>query len=108
VCTQHIVDPTYSRLTWFARITGTVNVDVEVAANGSVRSAVGSGAHNLLNHAAEENVKKWTFCSEKDNFKVKMSYVYRFEGQEEDEPLPKVVFHLPRVEIVAHPPIINF
>jgi hypothetical protein len=59
VCTKHILAPGYPRLAWQAQVTGTV--DVEVAADGSVRSAVGSGALNLLNHAAEENVRQWIF-----------------------------------------------
>ncbi len=106
VCPQPTVDPTYPRLARLARITGAVDVDIEVDKDGSVRSAIGSGAHNLLNRAAEENVKKWTFCSSNENFKVKIIYAYRFEGQAEyQESPPKVVFHLPRVEIVPHPPM---
>jgi TonB family protein len=106
VCTQHAVTPDYPRLAWFARITGTVNAEVEVAPDGSVSSAIGSGGDNLLNHAAEENTKKWTFCPAKENLKVKIIYLYRFEGQGEYAPSPpRVAFSLPRVEIVTHLPI---
>jgi hypothetical protein len=105
VCTKHILAPGYPRLAWQAQVTGTV--DVEVAADGSVRSAVGSGALNLLNHAAEENVRQWIFCSNAEGFKQKVAYVCRLEGRREDEqPPPTVVsFDLPdRVEVVSHPP----
>lgn len=106
LCTKHILAPSYPRLAWLAQLTGTVSVDIDVAADGKVRSAVGSGGHNLLNRAAEENAREWTFCSSAEGFKLRVTYVYRFEGRREDEQSqPKVSFDLPdRVEIVAHPP----
>jgi len=105
VCTKHVLTPSYPRLAWFARITGTVNVDVEVAADGTVRTAVASNGHNLLNRASEDNVRKWTFCSAPKDFKLKLTYVYRFEGREEyEQPEPKVSLALPKVEIVSRPP----
>jgi|SRR5208282_3433494 len=106
VCTKHILAPAYPRLAWFAQLTGAVGVDVDIAADGKVRSAVGSGAHNLLNRAAEENAREWIFCSSAEGFKLRVTYVYRLEGRRENEQSPpKVSFDLPdRVEIVAHPP----
>ena len=106
VCVKHILAPGYPRLAWQAQLTGTVNVDVAVAADGSVRPAVGSGAHNLLNQAAEENVRQWIFYPSAEGFRQKVVYVYRLEGGREDQQSPpKVSFDLPdRVEIVAHPP----
>ena len=105
VCVKHTIVPGYPMLARQARITGTVNLDVDVAADGSVSSAVGSGAHNLLDRAAEENVRQWTFCSARESFKLKISYIYRLEGRQEYQLSPaKIFIHLPRVEIVAHPP----
>ena len=105
ICARHTIAPTYPRLARLARITGTVEVDVEVASDGSVHSAIGSGAQNLLDRAAEENVKRWTFCSGVVGVKLRIVYAYRLEGRQEYDDTPaKVLFHLPQVEIVAHPP----
>jgi TonB family protein len=105
-CVKHITAPNFPRLPWFAQLTGTVEVDVDVDTSGRVRSAVASGAHNLLNRAAEENIREWTFCSAAKSFKLKMTYIYRLEGRKEHEQSPpKVSLDLPdRVEILARPP----
>jgi TonB family protein len=103
-CTKHVLAPGYPRLAWLARITGTVLVNVEMAADGTVRSANASGGHNLLNRASEENIRKWIFCPGAKDLTLEMTYVYRLEGEAEDnQSEPKVSYALPRVEIVSHP-----
>jgi TonB family protein len=105
VCTKHISKPDYPRLSWLAQLTGTVNVNIEVAADGTVSSALPSGAHNLLNRAAEENIRQWTFCPTSEGFRLKIIYVYQLKGQKEREQSPaEVSFDLPLVKIVAHRP----
>jgi len=48
VCTKNLISPVYPMLARQARITGTVIVSLEVNPDGSVHSAVVSGAHKLL------------------------------------------------------------
>lgn len=107
VCAKHVLAPSYPRLAWLARLTGTVSLDVQVAADGRVRSATGSGAHKLLNSTAEENIREWTFCPSSEGVTLEVTYVFRFEGQGQNEQSPpRVLLDLPnRVEIIAHPPV---
>lgn len=103
---KHFVAPGYPRLAWFAQLQGTVQVDVEVGPEGKVLSAVATGAHNLLERAAEENIRDWLFASGDSISRLKMTFIYKLEGQREHEPSPpKVIFDLPdKVTIVARPP----
>jgi len=107
---KHIVVPGYPRVARVARLQGTVSVEIEIGPDGKVISAKASGGHKLLQDAAEENIRQWTFepsaPSENAPTTLRIAYVYRLEGKEEVYYSPPVViFDLPeRVEIVGHPP----
>ena len=55
------VQPEYPELARKMNITGTVKVQVVVAANGSVKDAKVLGGHPVLASAALDAVKKWRF-----------------------------------------------
>ncbi len=55
------VAPAYPELARKMNITGTVKVEVVVAANGSVKDARVVGGHPVLANAALDAVKKWRF-----------------------------------------------
>jgi TonB family protein len=55
------VQPVYPDLARKMNITGTVKVQVVVAANGTVKDAKVVGGHPVLASAALEAVKKWRF-----------------------------------------------
>jgi TonB family protein len=55
------VQPTYPELARKMNITGTVKVQVVVAANGTVKDAKVVGGHPVLATAALDAVKKWRF-----------------------------------------------
>jgi TonB family protein len=106
---KHMVVPVYPRLAWFAQLQGTVNVDIEVGADGRVRSARATGAHNLLDQAAEENVRNWLFVPSDvagSATKLTVKYVYKLEGKKQHElSAPEITLDLPdAITIVASPP----
>ena len=55
------VQPVYPELARKMNLTGTVKVEVVVAANGSVKDAKVLGGHPVLARAALEAVRKWRF-----------------------------------------------
>jgi hypothetical protein len=110
ICVQHLVVPGYPRLARLAQYKGTVNVELEIGADGRVVSAKGTGANALLVRASEENALQWVFertaMSANSTLKRTITYIYSLAGKKEyyDSP-PLVVFDLPnRLEITAHPP----
>ena len=106
---KHMVVPVYPRLAWFAQLQGTVNVDIEVGADGKVRSARAIGAYNLLDQAAEQNVRSWIFVPSNvvgSVTKLTVKYVYKLEGKKQHElSAPEITLDLPdAITIVAPPP----
>ena len=74
-----------------------------------VVSAKGSGAHPLLNRAAEDNARLWAFSAPlpESATKLTVTYVWRLEGKEQEryDSAAVVTLDFPnRVEVVAHPP----
>jgi TonB family protein len=55
------VEPTYPEIARRMGLTGTVKLQVVVAANGSVKEAKALGGHPILINAAVDAVKKWKF-----------------------------------------------
>jgi TonB family protein len=55
------VEPVYPELARRMKITGTVKVQVVVAANGTVKDAKIVGGHPVLANAALDAVRKWRF-----------------------------------------------
>ena len=55
------VEPVYPALARKMNLSGTVKVEVVVAANGSVKDAKVVGGHPVLANAALEAVRKWRF-----------------------------------------------
>jgi len=107
---RQIVAPVYPRLAWLASLQGRVLLELEIDKNGRVQSVKASGSHPLLRDESEKNIRQWTFQSFRDPssfpVRLKVQYVYRFEGESEDElSPPRVVITVPdKVEIVARPP----
>lgn len=108
---RHVVVPGYPRLARMARLQGSVTVDIQISADWTVTSARGSGPNKLLERAAEENIREWTFfpppvASSSASIQTTVTYVYKLEGKEEYyDPPPRVVLDLPyRVEVTSQPP----
>ena len=59
--TKSKVQPTYPELARKMNLTGTVKVEVVVAANGTVKEVKVVGGHPVLASAALDAVKKWRF-----------------------------------------------
>jgi TonB family protein len=55
------VQPNYPELAKRMNISGTVKLQIVVAANGTVKNAKIVGGHPLLANAASDAVKKWRF-----------------------------------------------
>jgi TonB family protein len=56
------VKPAYPALAREMNVTGTVKIEVVIAANGSVKSLKPIGGHPLLIQSASEALKKWRFA----------------------------------------------
>jgi TonB family protein len=115
---RHIETPNYPPLARMARIMGKVNLTLTIDGDGNVKSAEATKdnssykAHPLLEAAAIENVRKWTF-SKPSHVPITQTIIYDYEF---DEALPatsgyligKVYFDLPdRVTIVSNLPSIE-
>lgn len=107
VTVKYIAPPIYPAIARTANLQGTVRIKVEVGPDGKVISAKASGAHNLLDHVAEENIREWTFDPSAGASKFEVTYVYRLEGDATVyAKAPRIILELPsRVEIVAQPVI---
>ncbi len=55
------VNPSYPEIARQMRVTGTVRIEVVVAANGTVKELKAKGGHPLLIQAACEALHKWRF-----------------------------------------------
>lgn len=111
VCVRHMIVPGYPRLARTARLQGSVNIEIQIDAEGTVVSAVASGANKVLQRAAEQNLRQWTFYPRlltggSSSTRLKVTFVYRLEGEQEYyDPPPRVVLDIPsRVQITTNPP----
>lgn len=106
-CICHIPVPEYPRLARISEIHGAVHVAIMVRPDGTVDSARPSGGHRILEEAAVENVRQWTFCpsSAGQTTKITITFSYNLEGHRQyADPPPKVVLDLPqRVEVTSRP-----
>jgi len=82
---------------------GTVRVDVEIGVTGKVIKANGIGDQEILNRAAEENVRQWTFCPISKPTEITITYVYKLAGEASHQSGTKrIILDLPdRVEIIG-------
>jgi TonB family protein len=104
ICVRHVSVPKYPVVAHDARIEGTVDVEVDAGMDGIVHSVKASGAHNLLNESAQENMKEWTFCPSLQALHFTIKYVYRLEGEPVFQPESTVSIDLPiEVKIVSRP-----
>lgn len=55
------VEPTYPQLARERHVVGTVRLEVEIAANGSVKNVRPLGGHPLLIQCSKEAVSKWRY-----------------------------------------------
>lgn len=56
------VQPSYPDLARKLNVTGTVKIEVVIAANGSVKSVKPLGGHPLLIQSASQALRKWRFA----------------------------------------------
>ena len=86
--------PLYPHLARVAQIAGTVQVEVTTDGN-AITKVSATGAHKLLQEAAEQNVRAWRFYSHKpQTFTV--TFVYKVEGPEVfGDVNPTVLLELP-------------
>jgi TonB family protein len=101
--------PEYPTLGVIRGIEGTVQVSVSIEVDGTVSSALGTGADPILVEAAERNARQWVFSPlpRKMTYPAnhQIEYVYKFRGH----PLfivtpPTITTDLPdRIEIVSSP-----
>jgi len=56
------VQPAYPTLARQMNVTGTVKIEVVIAANGTIKSLKPIGGHPLLIQSASEALKKWRFA----------------------------------------------
>jgi TonB family protein len=106
----------YPALARQAQLQGTVILKLKILHDGKVLSAEPSTEDFLLNHypvlqsAAAELVKKWTFgyfdCSENDTFEHVVRFVYKLEGPPKQFDDTSVIMELPNeVTVTASPPL---
>jgi len=115
-CVKKVVVPDYPNLAYFARLQGSVSVQIEIGRHGEVLSARASGADKLLTQAAEKNVLLWSFLPPPKSASVPVKhtvlYVYKIRGKPVAyNPEPVVVLYPPdRVEITIRPgtPLISW
>jgi len=118
ICVQSLSPPIYPAIASTAQynsggqltgLEGTVRVDVEIGMTGKVIKANGIGEQEILNRAAEENVRQWTFCPISKPTKITITYVYRLTGEASHQGGTKrIILDLPdRVEIIGQPFIPN-
>jgi len=105
--------PKYPPLARMAQLEGAVTVEVEIGADGRVTSAKSTGGHAILQRAAEENARLWTFgvITNGGEFPIRHTIIfdYKIVGNRVAYPdCPQVVLHLPNsVEITSQPPLVN-
>ncbi len=105
---KSLAPPVYPAVANVAKIEGAVKVHVSVSADGKVASAKGSGAHEILNRASEENIRLWTFSAPSAACDITVTYVYKLEGKPSYYARSRVILELPlRVEIISEPGIVN-
>ena len=113
VVVKDVVVPAYPPLAKTAKLEGSVPVEIEINADGKVISAKGKGGDPILQRAAEENIRLWTFQPSEDHtqnpVKHTIIFDYKIVGKRVAIPsCPAVLLHLPdRVEISAQPPLLN-
>lgn len=97
----------YPRLGVQAQITGDVELDVTIAAAGTVtRTALVSG-HRVLANAAETAIRSWRFahrCPEESAAKettVRFHFTFRLQGVVEERPRTKLTYQFPDRIIVV-------
>jgi len=108
VCPRHIETPKDPPLARSASIMGRVKLTLELAVDGTVAKVETVGGNPLLQKAAAENIKLWTFeVPPFVPFTQVITYDYGFDqslpGDDGTNPIVKVSFDLPdRVTIVAN------
>lgn len=107
VCIRHVDVPQYPVLGWQAQLQGSVILNIDIAADGEVVSVSASGANQVLQKAAADNIRTWRFCSSLAKQNVTITYVYKPEGEEADHmPREKVVLEIPeQIIITSRPPM---
>jgi TonB family protein len=105
--------PNHPPLAQQARIEGIVKIRVSINEKGDVVDATAFPGHEMLKHAAVENVKTWKFAPAPGAkvLGLSMTFLYSIEGQEVPMTPRKcahITMDLPtRVEITAPPLIVE-
>ena len=111
---QRIEQPGYPLRARFENAQGVVAVRIDIAADGRVIFARGSGAPDVLVQAAEENIRQWTFgpFPPVSVFPIEHTvlYVYKLEGKSQLVAYePTVKTFLPgKIEISATPLVSDY
>jgi TonB family protein len=112
-CVLFAAVPSYPPLAQAARIEGIVKIKISINEKGEVVDATALSGHEMLKHAAVENVKAWKFTPAPGAkaLELFMTYLYSIEGQEvamAPRKCAHIKLDLPtRVEITAPPPVIE-
>jgi TonB family protein len=106
IAVKYLSPPIYPAVAGTAKLEGTVRVKITVSADGKVISADPSGAHEIPNQAAEENIVHWIFQPAAGTWDHTIVYIYKLEGKESYHPRrTRFILDLPdRIELIAQPP----
>jgi len=117
VCIRHLVPPSpYPIFARLARLQGTVEAKLKIAADGSVTEAVVESqdsmlvAHPILQSETERLLRGWTLeclsCAPGAPFEHVIKFHYRLEGEDAQYADTKVSMDLPNeITITARPPL---
>jgi len=89
-----------------ARISGTVELEITIAPDGTVSRVRGISGHNLLVRAAEEGIKRWRFlprCSSRKQMErmvIPLRVKFVLEGETEYRPRARLRYVYPDSLIV--------
>jgi TonB family protein len=102
--------PAYPPIARAAKATGTINVDVSVAADGTVLSATATDGHPLLRRAAEVSARGWQFvpAMASDVRIVRLAFTFLLSSKSNDDLDVAATFVTPyHIEITRAPNLIS-
>jgi len=102
VSVLHLQSPNYPRLARIARIEGAAKLMVTIGESGKVISVKGVSGNPILQSAAEENIREWTFNPGPQRT-LEISYDFGLTDPAVDfgcEPEAQVIFDLPERVVI--------
>src|SRR5881628_457021 len=98
----------YPPLARQARIEGVVQVEFDIAPDGSVSNAVAKSGHPILQSGTIKLINDWKFDAAQSTRHEKVEFHYHIKGKEGDKRCAQIRIDLPVVEITEAPPIIMY